>query len=163
MQHLSSNELGEGRHDELHHIMSDIRNDYLPSTPKRPNQLLGELLGTCTSKVWRFTVDLGVNLSQMNVHERNGLVVWGIESFVGVKAQSDSAIEVFGGGVENDSGHGRFVGEGSDEYDECWASAGSRAEGRQKSPSQEQREEGVDADLFHVFFLIPFVEAMVHE
>ena len=146
MQHLGDNEVREGRKDKLHQIVSNIRNDHLPSAPKRPNQPLGEQLGTGTNKVRWSTGCFGGDQSQTNIHERNGFVVWSVESFVGVKTIGDSAIELFGSGVEDDLGHVRFVREGSDKYDKGWASAGSRTEGGKKSPGQEQREEGVDSD-----------------
>lgn len=140
--------------------MPGVRNDDLPSTSKRPNQLFCKKLGTDANEVWRFAVHLGIDLSEVNVHEGDGFVVWSVEPFVGVKSEGDSAIEVFGGGVEGDFGHGRFVAEGSDDYDEDWTTTGGCAEGRKESLGQEQREEGVDSDLFRVLFLRPFVEPM---
>ena len=140
--------------------MSDIWNDHLPSASKRPNQFLRKKLRTGANEVWRFVVHLGTDRSDVNIHEGDGFVVRSVESFVGVKPKGDSAIKVFGGGVEDEFGHGCFVAEGSDEYDKGWTGTSSCTEGRKESPGQKQREEGVGSDLFHVLFLGPFVEPM---
>ena len=130
MQSFGEKELREGRKHGPRHIVSDIRNDHLPSTPKRPDQLLSEHLGTGASEACRLTSQLGGDRCKADIHERDGFVVRSVKSFVGMKTQGDSAIEVFGSGVEGDSSHGCFVGEGSHEHDERWTGTGSRAEGR---------------------------------
>jgi hypothetical protein len=160
MQFLLDEEFRKARKDELHHIMADIRDDHLPPTSKRPNQPLRKKLGTGAKEAWWFAVHLGMYRSEVDVHERDGFVVRDVVSFVGVQAQGDPAIKVFGGGVEDDPGHGCFVGEGSDEYDESRTSTSSCAEGWKESPGQEQREEGVRSDLVHVLVLRPSIESV---
>ena len=159
-QHLRDEELRKARKEEPHKVVPDIRNDHLPSTSKRPNQLLRKTFRTGANEVWWITVQLGIDRSEVNVHEGDGLVVWSVVSFVGMKSKDDSAIEVFGGGVEDDFGHGCFVAEGSDEYDKGWTGTSSCTEGWKEGPGQEQREERVDPDVFHVLFLRPSVEPM---
>ena len=117
--------------------MPEVRNDDLSSTPKRPNQLLRKKFGTDANEVWRFAVHLGIDLSEVNVHEGDGFVVWSVEPFVGVKSEDNSAVEVFGGGVEDDFGHGCFVAEGSDDYDEDRTATSGCAEGREEGLGQE--------------------------
>ena len=117
--------------------MPEVRNDDLSSTSKRPNQLLRKKFGTDANEVWRFAVHLGIDLSEVNVHEGDGFVVWSVEPFVGVKSEDDSAVEVFGGGVEDDFGHGCFVAEGSDDYDEDRTATSGCAEGREEGLGQE--------------------------
>jgi len=162
VQHLRDKKLRKGRKEEAYHIMTDIRNDHLSSASKRPNQLLRKLFRTGAGEVWRFAVQLGIDLTDVDIHEGDGFVVRSVESLICVKPQRESAIEVFGAGVDDEFGHGCLVGERSDEHDEGWTSTGGRAEGWKESPGQEHREEGVDSDLGHVFFLSPFVESMVH-
>jgi len=94
----------------------------------------------------------------VNAHEGDGFVVRGVESLVGVKSKGSSAIGVFGGGAEDDFVDGRFVAEGSDDYDKNWTATSSCTEGRKEGPGQEQREEGVGSDLLHVLLPGPFVE-----
>ena len=137
MQHLRDDEFRKARKDEPHKIVPDIRNDHLPSASKRPNQLLRKKFGTGTNEVRRVTVRLGIDGSELNVHEGDGFVIWSMESFVGVKSKGDSAIEVFGGGVEGNFGHRCFIAEGSDEYDKGWTGTSSYTEGCKEGPGQE--------------------------
>lgn len=138
MHYTRDKELRDACKDEPHHIMSEIRNDHPSPTPKRPNHLLREVFSTGAEEVRWFSIHLGMDRSEVDVHEGDCLVIWDVVSFVSVETQGDSAIEVFGGGVEDDSGHGRFVSEGSDEYDEGWTSTSGRAERRKESLGQEQ-------------------------
>ena len=156
-QHLRDKELWKACKEEPHHIMTEIRNDHLPPTSKCPDQLLRKLFSPGANEAWGLAIHLGLDWTEVDIHEGDGFVVWSIEPFVSVKSQDDSAIKVFGGGVEDDSGHGRFVGEGSHEHNEGWTSAGGRTKGWKEGPGQ---EEGVGSDLDHVLFLGPFVEPM---
>ena len=48
---------------------------------------------------------MGVGRFEVNVRE-DYFVIWSVVSFVGVETQGDSAIEAFGGGMEDNSCHG---------------------------------------------------------
>ena len=117
--------------------MTEIRNSHPSPTPKHSNHPSS----TPAREVRRFTIHLGMDRPKVDVHEGVCFVIWNVVSFVGVETQGYSAIEVFGGGVEDDSGRGSLLGEGSDKYNQGWVSMNRRAERRKESPGQEQREE----------------------
>ena len=138
MQHLRHEDLRKGSEHQLYHIVPDVWNDHLSSASKRPDQLLRKEPRTGPNEAWWLAVQLRIDRSDADIHEGDCLVIRSVESFVGVETQGDSTTEVFGGRVEDDLGHRRFVSEGPDEHDEGRTSTGSHTEGRKECPGQEQ-------------------------
>ena len=89
--------------------MANIRNDVLSSTPERPNKLLRERLRTRSPKVHGRENQARTDRPEVDVHERDRFLIVGIEPLVRVEAWNEFAYVCFGGYVERDSWHLRFV------------------------------------------------------
>ena len=138
--------------------MSEVRDHILSPTSKGPHDVRSIVIGSWAREICGFNDGIRLDGSRVEVHKFDvGLAR--DKLLIGAQAGRQSLDEGFGGGVERDTGNGKFRRERAVENDEDRVGEGGLAEGGEESAGEKVREERIPPDNGKVIIFRPFLES----